>query len=121
MEKRIETAWLLEFYGPLLTGRQRELLAMYCDEDLSLTEIAVQEDISRQGVYDAVHRAQRQLDDYEKRLGLLARYRRMTGGLGQCRKILETVCATQGSEEALAQAKRTIEVLLADEEGQNGI
>ena len=70
MEKRIETAWLLAFYGPLLTPRQRELLALYCDEDLSLAEIAAQEDISRQGVYDAVHRAQRQLADYEARLGL---------------------------------------------------
>ena len=46
MEKRIETAWLLEFYGPLLTARQRELLELYCDEDLSLTEIAAQAGIS---------------------------------------------------------------------------
>lgn len=117
MEKRIETAWLLEFYGPLLTARQRELLELYCDEDLSLTEIAAQAGISRQGVYDAVHRAQRQLADYEESLGLLGRYRRMTAGLRQCRAILDTVQPEPESKAALAVAKETLAALLADEEG----
>ena len=117
MEKRFETAWLLEFYGPLLTARQRELLELYCDEDLSRTEIAAQAGISRQGVYDAVHRAQRQLADYEKSLGLLGRYRRMTDGLKRCQEILDTVLPTRESEAALAMAKETLKALLADEEG----
>ena len=117
MEKRIEAAWLLEFYGPLLTERQRKLMELYCDEDLSLTEIAAQEDISRQGVYDAVHRARRQLAEYEERLGLLSRYRRMTEGLRECREILDTVHAEGQSEEALGCARKKIEALLADEEG----
>ena len=55
MDKRIETAWLLDFYGPLLTQRQQEMLRLYCDEDLSMAEIAEQEAISRQGVHDTVH------------------------------------------------------------------
>ena len=121
MEKRIETAWLLSFYGPLLTQRQRELLALYCDEDFSLAEIAAQEDISRQGVYDAVHRAQRQLADYEARLGLLARYRRITQGLERCRAMLDGVQASRESEAALAHVKRALDALIADEEGQNGV
>ncbi len=80
---RIETGWLFDFYGPLLTGRQQELLALYCEEDLSFSEIAEQQGISRQGVCDAVHRAGRQLEAYEDRLGLLSRYRRLTQGLGE--------------------------------------
>ena len=57
MADRIEIGWLFDFYGPLLTERQRKLLALYCNEDFSLSEIAAREGISRQGVYDAVHRA----------------------------------------------------------------
>ena len=37
---RIEIGWLFDFYGPLLTERQRKLLALYCNEDFSLSEIA---------------------------------------------------------------------------------
>lgn len=81
MEDRIETGWLFDFYGPLLTQRQQALLSLYCEEDYSLSEIAAQEGISRQAAYDAVRRGARQLEDYEKQLGLLARHRRMTEGL----------------------------------------
>ena len=73
MADRIEIGWLFDFYGPLLTERQQKLLALYCNEDFSLSEIAAREGISRQGVYDAVHRAARQLEDYETQLGLLKR------------------------------------------------
>lgn len=81
MENRIEIGWLFDFYGPLLTQRQRALLSLYCEEDYSLSEIAAQEGISRQAAYDAVRRGARQLEDYEQQLGLLARHRRMTEGL----------------------------------------
>ena len=89
MSDRIETGWLYDFYGPLLTERQQKLLSLYCNEDFSLSEIAAREGISRQGVYDAVHRAERQLEAYEKQLGLLARYRSMTQGLEESLNVLE--------------------------------
>ena len=111
MDKRIETAWLLDFYGPLLTDRQQQLVRLYCDEDLSLAEIAEQEAISRQGVYDTVHKAQRQLEAYEQKLGLLARYRRITQGLSDCRALLEGT-EDEGARRALA----LIGELLRDEE-----
>ena len=65
MSDRIETGWLYDFYGPLLTERQQKLLSLYCNEDFSLSEIAAREGISRQGVYDAVHRAERQLSCFD--------------------------------------------------------
>jgi predicted DNA-binding protein YlxM (UPF0122 family) len=74
MDQNAYVAWLLDFYGALLTPRQRFLLSQHVDEDFSVTEIARLEGISRQGVYDAVHTAQQQLLDYEARLGLLGRY-----------------------------------------------
>ena len=97
---RIEIGWLFDFYGPLLTERQQKLLALYCNEDFSLSEIAAREGISRQGVYDAVHRAARQLEDYETQLGLLKRYQSMTQGLEEGLSALESG-QTQRAKEIL--------------------
>ena len=111
MADRIEIGWLFDFYGPLLTERQQKLLALYCNEDFSLSEIAVREGISRQGVYDAVHRAERQLEAYEKQLGLLARYRSMTQGLEESLNVLE------GAEgEKARRAREILTRLLSQEE-----
>ena len=111
MADRIEIGWLFDFYGPLLTERQRKLLALYCNEDFSLSEIAAREGISRQGVYDAVHRAERQLEAYEKQLGLLARYRSMTQGLEESLNVLE------GAEgEKARRAREILTRLLSQEE-----
>ena len=112
MEDRIETGWLFDFYGPLLTERQRELLALYCEEDLTLSEIAAQQGISRQGVYDAVRRGARTLESYERQLGLLARYRRLTGGL---REALNALSGAQG--EQARRAGDILQRLLSEEEG----
>ena len=111
MEDRIETGWLFDFYGPLLTERQRKLLSLYCDEDFSLSEIAAQEGISRQGVYDAVHRGARQLEQYERQLGLLERYRRLTQGLGESLDILHDAPGEQAQ-----RARELLAGLLSREE-----
>ena len=74
MEQRVELNYLLDFYGPLLTEHRRELMRLYCEEDLSLAEIADQMEITRQGVSDAIGKARRQLSDYEEKLGLVAKY-----------------------------------------------
>ena len=111
MSDRIETGWLYDFYGPLLTERQQKLLSLYCNEDFSLSEIAAREGISRQGVYDAVQRAERQLEAYEKQLGLLARYRVMTQGLEESLNVLE------GAEgEKARRAREILTRLLSQEE-----
>ena len=84
MEQRVELNYLMDFYGPLLTEHRRELMRLYCEEDLTLAEIADQMDITRQGVSDALNKARRQLDDYEQKLGLVARYRALTGQAQRC-------------------------------------
>ena len=58
VEARVELNTLLDFYGPLLTEHRREVLRLYCEEDLSLAEIAEQLGITRQGVRDTVKRAE---------------------------------------------------------------
>lgn len=76
MEKKIADQFLYDFYGQLLTERQREVMRLYCEDDLSLSEIADIVHGSRQSVYDALRRAQHTLEGYEARLELVARYRR---------------------------------------------
>ena len=76
MNTRIETGWLYDFYGPLLTKHQQEAYEAAVYEDLSLSEIADREGISRQGVHDLLHRCDKSLQEYEEKLGLIERFGR---------------------------------------------
>ena len=74
LEERLELSLLYDFYGALLKGNQQRMFEAYILEDYIFSEIASQEGISRQGVYDAIKRATKQLREYEKKLGLAARF-----------------------------------------------
>ncbi len=69
-EKNLNIGFLLDFYGVLLSDRKRSVMDMYYNEDFSLSEIAEQIDISRQGVRDVIKKAEEELLFYEERLGL---------------------------------------------------
>ena len=73
--KDYEIAMLLDFYGELLTEKQRETMELYYNEDLSLAEIAEPLNISRQGVRDSIKRGEKQLMELEDTLGLAKRFR----------------------------------------------
>lgn len=77
MAKDLKVSYLLDFYGDMLTETQREMVEAYYDQDLSLSEIAEDRDITRQGVRDAVKRAEQQLLDMEEKLGLARRFQNM--------------------------------------------
>ena len=65
---------LFDFYGELLTERQREFYELYYDEDLSLSEIAENYGISRQGVRDVIVRAEAYMTEIEDKTGLVKRF-----------------------------------------------
>jgi len=65
---------LFDFYGELLTDKQREYFDLHYNEDLSLAEIAEQTGISRQGVWDIIRRAETSLRAIEEKTGLIARF-----------------------------------------------
>ena len=72
---------LYDFYGDLLTDRQREFYDLYYNEDLSLAEIAENYGITRQGVRDVIVRAEAYLTEIEDKTGLIRRFHTMQGQL----------------------------------------
>lgn len=93
MAKNLEIVTLLDFYGEMLTQKQRDFLEYYYNEDLSLSEIAVNEEITRQGVRDAIKRAEKQLFDMEEKLGLVRRFREIQSGMDEITELAEQINA----------------------------
>lgn len=81
MAKNYEMAILIDFYGDMLTEKQRSFLEYYYNDDLSLSEIAENEGITRQGVRDAIKRAEGQMLEMEERLGMAKKFAEMSEGL----------------------------------------
>lgn len=73
MISNLEANDLLDVYGDLLTKRQREILALYYEEDFSYTEISEELEISRAAAMDSVHRATNLLEKYESAIGYVAK------------------------------------------------
>ena len=70
MSKNLEISVLLDYYGGMLTDKQRDVIDLYYNQDLSLAEIAEHEKISRQGVRDNIKRGEAYLLELEENLHL---------------------------------------------------
>ena len=81
MGKNLEISLLLDFYGEMLTEKQRDMVDYYYNDDLSLSEIAENEGITRQGVRDSIKRAEAQMLEMEERLGLARRFRKISADI----------------------------------------
>ena len=73
-EKNMNISFLLDFYGDILTEKQREILDLYYNEDLSLAEIAESSNLTRQGVRHIIKKAEDELLFHETKLGLANRF-----------------------------------------------
>ena len=87
--RKVELAWLMAFYGGMLTEKQRQALRLHCEEDMSLGEIAQETGVSRQGVHDMLTRATRKLFEMEDKLGMAARFQKMDDGLEKCCQLMQ--------------------------------
>ena len=77
MAKNLAMSYLLDFYGEVLTEKQRDMMVQYYNDDLSLAEIADNFGITRQGVRDAIKRGEAVMQELEEKVGFAARYRRV--------------------------------------------
>lgn len=89
MDDLIRQALLYDFYGELLTEKQREICRLHFHEDLSLSEIAEEVGISRQGVSDALKHATASMEKTEEKLRMVRRYVKMQGDLDEMEKALD--------------------------------
>lgn len=108
--KNLDFVLLLDCYGGLLTERQRALLEGYYNDDLSLSELAEPFGISRQAVHDSIRRGERQLLNFEARMGLAAKLRTCRGLFEQIERLSEQL--PEGSGADIAEVARTGQALL---------
>ena len=86
-----QASLLYDFYGQLLSKRQKEVMELYHEENLSLSEIAAEFDISRQGVHDALKNAEKSLRGYEEKLGLVAKFQKSSEAIKEIDDIIDSV------------------------------
>ena len=79
--KNLEISYLLDFYGDVLTEKQRDVMEQYYNDDLSLSEIADNFGITRQGVRDAIKRGEGTILELEDKVGFARRYRAVQEGI----------------------------------------
>jgi uncharacterized protein len=84
-----EVVLLLDFYGGLLTDKQKLIMSYHYEEDMSLSEISEQLEISRQAVHDILKRSGKTLMEYEKELGLIKRFLLQKEKLMKVRQLLD--------------------------------
>ena len=101
----LEMTLLLDYYGELLTEKQKTCFDLYYNQDLSLGEIAEEAGISRQGVHDSLARAEAILLDYERKLGCVARAE-------QQQQALNTICRAVEALKQIPQAGELAETIL---------
>ena len=88
MAKDFEMGYLLDFYGEVLTPKQREMLRQYYNDDLSLSEIGENFGITRQGARDAIKHGETALKELEEKVGFAARYRRVQQTLEELEQLV---------------------------------
>lgn len=74
LDKNVEICLLLDFYGNMLTERQREIMGLYYEDNLSLSEVAKELGISKQAVSDSLKHSEKTLYDTEEKLQLLKQH-----------------------------------------------
>lgn len=91
MDKNIEISLLFDFYGQLLSQKQHRAVSLYYNDDLSLSEVAEDMGITRQGVRDLVKRSEAELYEYEQKLGLYKRFEGVTEYAKRIRRLAESI------------------------------
>ncbi|MBP2640142.1 MAG: putative transcriptional regulator with domain containing protein [Firmicutes bacterium] len=112
LTKLLHIAALYDFYGPLLTVKQRQCIEMHYLHDMSLSEIGIEFAISRQAVYDILRRAEQILEEYEDALHLVERNRQQQRIVQQVYELLASLPPEISGNSAAQQAMQQLELLL---------
>ena len=108
MREILQLTLLYDFYGELLTEKQKLVYDMYYQNDLSLSEIGEELSISRQAVRDQIKRVESILQNYEKKLQLVERFLKQKKAIQQMKHIMEEL---EREETLSCKAKHNIEMI----------
>ena len=97
-----------DFYGELLTDRQREVVELYHGDNLTLAEIADEFGISRQGVHDTLKNAETALTEYEEKLGLVDKFRFTEKSMADIEEIAGNVIRDRQDDKELVLVMRKV-------------
>ncbi|MCC2864541.1 YlxM family DNA-binding protein [Anaerovorax odorimutans] len=111
LDEITQISLLHDFYGQLLTKRQQEVMELYHEENLSLSEIAQEFSISRQGVHDALKNAEKALLDYEQKLRLVEKFQKSRQAIHQIDGIIDEMVA-ESRDEQLTGRLRSIKTII---------
>lgn len=106
---------LYDFYGRLLTDKKRSVMECYHEDDMSLAEIADDMGISRAAVYDSLKSAEAQLEQYEEKIGLLAKYEKAASLSEEADRILKALENKVSSHEDIQRLREIIGALAEPE------
>ena len=107
-DKTLRMSLLYDFFGDLLTEKQKEYFNLHYNEDLSLSEIAETAGISRQGVRDIIVRAENQLTEMEEKTGIVRRFSEMQRDLAALEKAADAVLLAKDLDAAKVAARRIL-------------
>ena len=119
MSKNLRVSELLDYYGQLLTDKQREAVEYYYNDDLSLGEIAENQNISRQGVRDSIKRAESVLFEAEEKLKLAENSKKLRDGLEEIRKNIDIIDDLNIRRYRSNDINESIKVILKELEALN--
>ena len=117
MEKLLQVTYLYDFYGQLLTPKQEMIIRKYYLEDLSLSEIASQEEVSRQSIHDTIKQGEKKLTAYEEKLGLVKRFKEQESELEfliNKMKNIQTSIQDTKIEQTISDVIKNMQKLLND-------
>ena len=115
MNSKTDISLLYDFYGELLKSSQQQVVELYVNEDLSLSEVAESLGISRQGVRDSLSRAEKKLREYESKLGLMDAYRKRRARNDAVCKLITEMKNTEGCDSILPQLDQIEDLLRGDD------
>lgn len=95
-EKDLRVSVLLDYYSPMLTDKQRDVIDLYYNEDLSLSEIAEHEKITRQGVRDSIKRGEQTLYEMEEKFRLAERSEKFSALIKEIMEVAADIRAECG-------------------------
>jgi predicted DNA-binding protein YlxM (UPF0122 family) len=102
---------LYDFYGQLLTEKKRQVIELYHEEDMSLSEIASELGITRAAVHDSLKSAERALENYEEKLSLVERFLKTEEAFGEITQKLDELKRRYAGDSELAEAIEEIETI----------